>query len=85
MKAIPELRGQLAAVQAVALLREDSAWLGNVTAEEQRKRDELDPDEEAVWWQSPEGQEAIARKSKRTFERVMGARYRNTKTAGWES
>jgi hypothetical protein len=83
-RAIPNLQSQTVATQLIAALREDAAWLDTVTADEERKRDELDPYREAVWEMSDEGQQAMARKAKQNRERIEATKYRNTAAAGWE-
>ena len=81
ISSVPELGGQIAAVQAIGLLREDAGWLSTVLKDEQRQREETDPHLTAVWEQTDEGRKAINLANKRL---AAGLQPKNIRTAGWE-
>ena len=73
---IPSYRSSLAMVSVLETLEADAKWLDEV-AEKRVEEGELDPNREAIWETSEEGQEALDRRHKRDRERLeetMGPR-----------
>jgi hypothetical protein len=67
------------ATAVLAWLRDDAGWLDAVLADEQEER-ELDPHEQPVWEDSPEGRKAIALANRRVAESL---RPRAIRKAEW--
>ena len=78
-RTIPELRTQVAFENVQAYLLHDAAWLDAAVADPETDG-ELDPDKDAMWWNSDEGRAAINRKNKEAAERLAP---RNLTQAGW--
>ncbi len=81
VKQIPNYTDQLTAISLLEALEADAAWLDPVM-QAKTEESELDPNRDAVWETSPEGQEALNRRRKRDRERLQELQRSGTRAAG---
>ena len=83
-QALPELSSRAAIAALYDLLREDVAWLeGAADAAQRAILEDRDPrhDENTVWTDTPEGEQARKRQAKESEERIKAARWQGSR---WE-
>jgi hypothetical protein len=77
-KAMPEVRTLTVATSVLEWLRDDAAWINSALADAAERP--LDPHEQSVWEEAPEGREAIALANKRVR---LGLEPRAVRQAEW--
>jgi excisionase family DNA binding protein len=77
-KAMPEVRTLTVATSVLEWLRDDAAWINSALAYAAERP--LDPHEQSVWGEAPEGREAIALANKRVR---LGLEPRAVRQAEW--
>ncbi len=83
-RALPELSARAGIAALFELLREDAAFLEQVADSEQRAiLEDRDPrhDENTVWTDTPEGEQARKRQAKESEERIKAAQWQGSR---WE-